>query len=342
VKNLAPTHTASLNPFVSIPNRIETPVTLAREILGDVMQFRRMVSPDAACTPSSCHSCFAPHLQKVVSAILRRKPITFVLPAFPGKSPNPEKVLGTLPDMAERRALEFLNHLCNRVKRFYEPGARIILCSDGRVFSDIVGMPEEAVTAYQRELDGIIEELELHNISTFNLDELGELGEPAGEKDFVVLREELMKRFGQPLESLREKVRVGGEAQRMYLGITRFLFEDSIHAGQTKSRTAIQKDAKVRAYQVIQRSNAWTELIAERFPEAVRLSIHPQTCGSAKLGIQLLGTDSWMTPWHGVAVDTGTAFVLMKRSEAEKLSAELVHDSQGRASHYKLGVPNGN
>jgi pyoverdine/dityrosine biosynthesis protein Dit1 len=122
----------------------------------------------------------------------------------------------------------------------------------------------------------------------------------------------------------------------MYCGITRFLFEDSIQPGQTKSRTVIQKESRAKAYEVIRRSNAWSELIAERFPKAVRLSIHPQTCGARKLGIRLIGNESWMTPWHGVAVDTKEGFVLLKRSQAEELGAQLVYCSNGQPSHYKL------
>lgn len=310
---------------------------LATDILADIMQFRRFTT-DESCE-ASCPKCSGSHLHKVVFAISQRKPVTFVLPAFPGKSPNPAKVFGPLPDMAERRALQFLNYLCDRIKQLYAPGARMILCSDGRVFSDIVGMREEDVTAYQRHLSQIIKELKLSNLSTFDLDELSVEG------NFVQVRSDLMKKYGQPLEFLKEKVRRGSagsehpedkEAHRMYCGITRFLFEDSIHPNQTKSRTALQKDSKVRAYEVIRRSNAWSELIAELFPEAVRLSIHPQGCGAKKMGIQLLGTDSWMTPWHGVAVETDRGFVLMKRFEAEKLSAQIVLDAEGRASHFKL------
>lgn len=311
----------------------------AIDLLNEVMKFRRMVGAEGECCESTCDSCRAPHLQKVVSAILVQKPIQFVLPAFPGKSPNPAKVLGPLPDLAERRALSFLNSLCRRLKKIYQPGAEVVLCSDGRVFSDVVGMKEEHVTAYQDAIDEMIKELHLEHISTFNLDEL------CGGHSFDQIRTDLMNRFGQPLESLREKVRRGGkgshvaediEAQRMYCGITRFLFEDSLVPGHEKSRTALQKDAKARAYEVIRRSNAWSELIAEQFPKAVRLSIHPQVCGAKKLGIQLLGESSWMTPWHGVAVDNGNEIVLMKRWEAEKLNAQIVLDSKGRASHYEL------
>ena len=63
--------------------------------------------------------------------------------------------------MAERRALEFLQQLCDQIKQYYSPGAQIILCADGRVFSDVVGMRDEDVTAYQNELSKMIAELGL-------------------------------------------------------------------------------------------------------------------------------------------------------------------------------------
>ena len=323
----------------SIAYETTTTLALAADILGEVMKFRRTVGSHDSCAGPTCQACYAPHIQKIVSSIVRREPITFILPAFPGKSPNLAKVLGTLPDMAERRALEFLNQLGERIKRLYEPGAHLILCSDGRVFSDVIGMREEDVTDYQDELDRMIADVGTAHISTFNLDELS-----AG-REFIQVRADLMGQYGQPLESLKDKVRRGGngsesaediEAHRMYCGITRFLFEDAMHPGQTASRTSIQKDCRIRSYEVIRRSNAWSELLAERFSGAVRLSIHPQVCGSAKIGIRLLGAERWMTPWHGVAVETHEGFVLMKRWEAEKLAAQLVLDTTGRASHYRL------
>jgi pyoverdine/dityrosine biosynthesis protein Dit1 len=201
-------------------------------------------------------------------------------------------------------------------------------------------MHEEDVTAYQREISRMIESLGLSSISTFNLDDLYE------EQNFMHMRRELMEQFGKPLDVLRTMVRDGGnriggreneDAHRLYCGITRFLVEDAMHPGQTRSRTSVQKECRVRAYEVIQRSNAWSELIANQFPDAVRLSIHPQACGSSKIGIRLVGNDSWMTPWHGVAVDVGGRFLLLKRAQAEALGARVVY-SAGRASHYELTV----
>lgn len=327
------------NVAIKKPSYSDSVTQVARKILAEVMMFRRVPDSMDSCSDIACQQCTSPHICKILSAVNNDMPVTFVLPAFPGKSPNPEKVLGYLPDQAERLSLHFLGDLCLRIKKYYTPGINIVLCSDGRVFSDVIGMKERHVTAYQVELDRLIEEMSLSYISTFNLDVF------YSGLNFVEKRIELMKRYGHSLDYLKRKVRNGGksssdpddaEANRMYCGITRFLFEDAMHTGQTKSRSAIQKESRVKAYEVIRRSNAWSRSIKEYFPEAVRLSIHPQTCGSKKLGIRLIGNESWMTPWHGVAVERNNGYVLLKRSQAEALGAKLIYFSDGRGSHYQL------
>ena len=312
---------------------------MARKILAEVMIYHRVPESRNSCKTVDYHQCISPHLPKIISAVKSNQPVTFVLPAFPGKSPNTEKVLGPLPDQAERLSLQFLHDLCQQIKKCYSPGAKIILCSDGRVFSDVVGMNEHHVTAYQNELNRLIVEMSFSDISTINLDDFYE------GLNFIQMRDKLMICYANSLDSLKYKIRNGAEssaspdeqeAKRMYCGITRFLFEDALHTGQTKSRSALQKEARFNAYEVIRRSNAWSHLIAEHFPEAVRLSIHPQTCGAKKLGIRLIGNESWMTPWHGVALESKKGYVLLKRSEAEALGAQLIYSSDGRPSHYKL------
>lgn len=314
-------------------------IEIAEKILAELMKYRRLPRKEKLRGDSKCSTCSTIHLPKIISAVRNQKPVTFVLPAFPGKSPNTNKVLGYMPDLAEKLSLSFLGDLCERLKNFYAPGIKIIICSDGRVFSDVVGIQESHVTSYQIELDKLIDEMSLKDISTFNLDHVYK------DLSFNQMRDELMKTYSKSSEFLKHKIRNGAksgaaseevEANRMYRGITRFLFEDSLFPGQKKSRAAIQRDAKFRAYEVIRRSNAWSDLIEELFPEAVRLSIHPQACGSKKLGIRLVGNESWMTPWHGVAMETPEGYILVKRREAEELGAKLVYDSLGRPSHYQL------
>lgn len=320
----------------------EAAVVVARNILSDIMQFRRFSGPTSECLQHHCRQCTEPHLSKITSAVIKGQPIQFVLPAFPGKSPNPAKVLGVLPDMAEKCALEFLQHLCDRIKLLHSPGAEIILCSDGRVFSDVVGMGDEDITAYQKELAHLIERLDLSSLSLFNLEE------EYSELNFDQMRTQLMNQFGEPVETLQASVRRGKESDcsnedkeshRLYLGITRFLLEDSMFPGQSQSRSALQKESRNRAFKVIQRSKAWGELIEQKFPEAVRLSIHPQSCGGKKLGIRLIEPDHWQTPWHGVAVYVEGRYILLKRSQAEALGGQLIRRF-GRPSHFVLKSKN--
>lgn len=303
-------------------------MNLAFDILKNVMKFRRMSIAHESCS-TECLPCMGPHLEKVVKAINNDQPIVFVLPAFPGKSPNLAKVISPIPDMAEQLSLEFLEELCQTIKGVYPPGARILLCSDGRVFSDAVGLKEEDVTEYQREISRMIEELSLSSISTFNLDDVYQ------GMSFNEMRTSLMEKYGKSIDVLKQLVKEDEDIHRLYCGMTRFLFEDAMTPGQTKSRASIQKESRSRAYQVIQRSNAWSEIIEDLFPDAIRLSIHPQSCGSKKMGIRLLEANNWMTPWHGVAVKEEGRFHLLKRSEAEARGARLEH-VDGRPSHYVL------
>ena len=313
---------------------IQSEITIAKEILSLFLKAKRSISH---CS-ETCDYCQNPHLNKVRSSVKNNQPVELVLPAFPGKSPNTNKVLGHLPDLAEEKSLKFLNSICEKVKKIYSPGARIIICSDGRVFSDVVGMKESHVTEYQDEIDSMIAKLNLKNLSTYNMDEL------ASNKTFDQVRSELVLNYGREIERIRTEVKSGlnnkrfSELHRMYCGLVKFLVEDALSPEMTKSKSQIQKESRKKAYLMIQRSNAWTRLIAEKFPHAVRLSIHPQDCGSEKLGIQLLGTETWMTPWHGVAVKIDHEFVLMKRWQAQELGAVLIHNKKGRPSHFEVRV----
>lgn len=67
---------------------------------------------------------------------LRNVPIEAVLPAFPHKSSNLDKVSSPMPDKGEELALRRLLSFAALVKEIYPPGVRIWIVSDGHVFSD--------------------------------------------------------------------------------------------------------------------------------------------------------------------------------------------------------------
>jgi pyoverdine/dityrosine biosynthesis protein Dit1 len=293
-----------------------------------IITLHQRLSREAKCASWPCERCVAAHWERVARFVSRGVPVDFVLPAFPGKSPNKEKVIGVVPDMAEQLSLVFLRKVCEQIQEIYDPGARIIICSDGHVFSDLVDIPDSDISLYQTALKVMIAEVDLGSLCLFGLD-----NEYRG-YTHEAMRLLLIERYGEDVDALKRRVCVERELLTLYRGVTRFLFEDADRPGRNKSRAALQRECRERAYGVMHRSRAWGRLIAQRFPEAVRLSIHPQPCGSGKFGINLLeASDNWITPWHGVAVDVGGRFVLMKRYQAEALGADLVY-LHGRPSHY--------
>ncbi|AZQ70690.1 MULTISPECIES: L-tyrosine/L-tryptophan isonitrile synthase family protein [Streptomyces] len=257
------------------------------------------------------------------------EPVVLTLPGFPCKSPNPAKVLGHLPDEGERLSLAFLDRLCDRIGEVYAPGARLVICSDGHIFGDLIHVPDEHIDAYGDELRALIGREGLTHLDTFDLRQVhGDL--PHDEKRRLVV-----EAYAPSLDSLRALTRADLETARLYRGITRFLVEDT--ADFEGSRSALQRECRARAYGVIARSRAWGDLIADHFPRSVRLSIHPQRPGSAKFGIRLLDADdAWATPWHTAVLRMPDgAARLVRREEAERVGRLVLRD--GRPSHYVAG-----
>lgn len=303
---------------------------VAREILRRVFRHRRLL-PKENCPGSAsdnpCDRCLEPHLPLMRRFVGAGLPVHFVLPAFPAKSPNPEKVLGRGPDKAEELSLQFLNHLCEEIRDAYAAGARVTICSDGLAFSDLVGVTDADVVSYGEQIAEMIEKSGLSSLEMFHLRDLyDEAG--SGEE----MREWLCRHYADSNEAIRQRLHSNENQQALFNGIQRFLFEDRVVLEKDKSRTRVREECKERTYEVVRRSDAWGRLVANCFPAALRLSIHPQPAHSEKIGI-LLGEakDVWLTPWHAVALKEGERFRFIKRREAEELGASVVSSDREAA-----------
>ncbi|WP_109525659.1 MULTISPECIES: L-tyrosine/L-tryptophan isonitrile synthase family protein [Nocardia] len=335
----AVTETAAL-----LPDRIETcggttgPVVpkelVAERVLRRVFQRRRSAMPDGPCSTDPCPRCFAPHRRKVVAFIEANRPIHFVIPAFPAKSRNRRKVLGRVPDMAEVVAIESLQSFCDQVSAIYPPGAVITICSDGHVFSDALGIPDGHVDEYGAHLRRIIGATGGGSIGMYGL------SDAMPKMSWDERRRTLLNEYSDGIDAIRDSVRTQEPMRRMFNGIHRFMVEDNSAIEPELSANQCRIRSKRTAYEVVQRSQAWSGLVSHMFPDAVRLSIHPQSDHSDKIGMHLLRThDSWLTPWHGVVLDDGAGFTLVKRAYAESVGARLVW-RHSRPSHFvhDLGV----
>jgi pyoverdine/dityrosine biosynthesis protein Dit1 len=302
----------------------------AAAVLRCLFRHRRLLPGAGPCAAEPCPACLALHLPKVKYFLRAGQPIHFVLPAFPAKSPSRRKTLGPLPDQAEELALRYLETVCAELRALHPPGVRITICSDGHVFSDLVGVTDEDVTRYGQEIAVLIRKLGCGSLDTFGM---ADLYEGVG---FAGMRRHLVAEYAQPLEHVEERAHRFDHARALFNGIHRFLFEEQADLQPGRSRTQVRQECKGLAYQVIQRSDAWGRLLADCFPTALRLSIHPQHPHAEKIGI-LLGEadDAWLTPWHGVALHHPGGWTLVKREEAEARGARLV-ERDGRPSHFEL------
>lgn len=296
----------------------------AEAVLTTLLPYRREARADRHDHGTAC---FGPQLEQIGHFVRSGAPLLFTLPAFPCKSPNPRKVLGTLPDLGETLSLRFLEQLCADIEEVYPAGARMMICSDGHVFGDLIRVPDDTISEYGAAMLEIIKRDGLGHIETYNLDNVyGDLG-------YDEKRARLTEEYGETVEELRAEVKRDDRALALYQGITRFMLEDAMDPSYRGTRAALQRESRERAYGVIQRSRAWSDLIEEQISTSIRLSIHPHACGTAKFGIRLLDIeDNWLTPWHSVTVLIGDRVTLMKRADAEAIG-HLV-ETDGRPTHY--------
>lgn len=299
----------------------------ARVVLARVFR-RRRVLPGADAEPTE--AALALHLPRVMAFIEQKQPIQLVLPAFPAKSPNRQKVLGTLPDAAEWHALRELVSLLDDIQEAYRPGATLTICSDGHVFADVVGVADSDVSLYRRALAAMIAELETDRVRIFDL------GDAFGACPPAEARRLLFDAHAPSVDEIRERAARSPSHLAQLDGIHRFLFEDGVARHPERSRSKVRKDTRLDAYEVVRRSEAWGALVAAAFSSALRLSIHPQPDVSPKIGIALLSSgDAWLTPWHGTAVLEGDRVRLMRRAEADAMGAVVVEED-GRPSYMEV------
>ncbi|KAF7727187.1 hypothetical protein EC973_007962 [Apophysomyces ossiformis] len=254
--------------------------------------------------------------RKVHGYVCASKKILMVLPAFPCKSPNPRtKVLGELPDRTEEIAIAKMNTFCTEVAEYYAPGAELTIVSDGRVFADLVGVPDHLVTEYNDFLQNVMFKNRPRHIVYRSLDDHltnGEVQEIHQASEHDQRRAGLMEAFKNEKEG-NSMVKVG---------FVRYLMEDRIWP-ETMSKSQIKKVCRETADRMIQRNVAFSRLCEHYYPDHVRLSIHAYDSSGPKYPVQIAPNHGGPTPWHSVAVELANGETwFVKRSVADSLVSQ--------------------
>ena len=247
--------------------------------------------------------------------------VKFLLPGFPAKSPNSrDKVLGTLPDKAEEVAFNQIGVFLGEVKKVYTPGAEFHILSDGYVFGDIVGVPDDTVSEYQAAARKMTEGLPIvwHDLDEFF----------PGASSRDEMRKSLMERYGVTPEELASAIATCEDTRLLLCGMNKFMMSD-IQWDEGMSKTAVRNAAKEVAKRMMLRNGAYSNLIDERFEGVVRLSVHPSTNYGHKFSFRLIPEDDgWCSPWHrSMLVRQDGTYELVRKIDAERAGHLLVYQN---------------
>eukprot|EP01096_Ripella_sp_DP13-Kostka_P001247 TRINITY_DN1149_c1_g1_i1.p1 TRINITY_DN1149_c1_g1~~TRINITY_DN1149_c1_g1_i1.p1 ORF type:complete len:496 (+),score=199.44 TRINITY_DN1149_c1_g1_i1:121-1608(+) len=261
--------------------------------------------------------------KQIFSFVAKNQKILMVLPAFPCKSPNLKKVLGTMPDGGEETAIKILSDLAVEIEKVYAPGCQIVIMSDGRVFADLVGVDDETVSQYEAEMNQLI--APFPHLSWDNLD----VHFPSSTYDQV--REKLTAQFEGTLEDIEQAIKNEPESTFTYRGFIKFLQSDR-EWGPKMTTSQIKKFCGITAKNMLYRNKAFSKLVNDLYPTAVRLSIHAHTNAGPKYGVRLVPDLPFcITPWHNVLVEFANGSkVLMKRETAESIPSLELFTKFGR------------
>ncbi|KAK0724095.1 Pyoverdine/dityrosine biosynthesis protein-domain-containing protein, partial [Lasiosphaeris hirsuta] len=303
----------------------------------------------------------------VFEFVQRRARLEFCLPAFPCKSSNQDKVFGVLPDRGEQLALEHLYSFLEAIAEVYDEGAKLWIVSDGHVFSDCIGVDDQTVDQYSEQLIKMSSAISQNRrgkdlIGFKSLVDIFDLG---GDKAAAVARQlqlpaldsriatrrtpaaELSRQMlvhscGTDPAALRARIKAADRgALKLYRGFSRFMSEDLSQNRHTKhlSRCKLKQLASAVAFEMMQRNDAYSNLVELFFPNHVRLSIHAHDNAGPKFGIRMFGPGVRAldrlslsagearsadllhvpTPWHNcIAVVSGQSTTVMTKAKVAR------------------------
>ncbi|RYC56733.1 hypothetical protein CHU98_g9468 [Xylaria longipes] len=279
---------------------------------------------------------------QIQKALEREVPIELVIPAFPFKSSNrSKKVLGPLPDEAERLSLLHLNGLCLAIKDATDSDAFLTIVSDGITYNDILGVSDEEVWQYGQHLRKMAENNDCHYIRFSRICDLVGAGHESDDLDEALYLARVSD-YRNLLEvntpsgfDVLDAIANDPDISKTYKGYKKFLISERDDR-TNRSRSQTERENSGIAKAMIVRGKAFAETVKLKYPDFVRLSIHPSN-DIAKVSIAMLpqGNEIIMTPWHGAVVRGADGHVSMSHAI---LVPAMTHDIvyvDGRPSYFR-------
>jgi pyoverdine/dityrosine biosynthesis protein Dit1 len=250
----------------------------------------RSVDPTHSTTPQpikGVNKC----IQQLSTFVAKQEPVRLLLVGFPFKLPNHEKkTLGDLPDMAERRSLEYLQKALDSIRGVYAPGAHLTIFCDGVAFAEFFGVSQRNVAAYENALQRLatdLPDIKLYTSTDWMRDhKLNRINEINMILDSYPPSNQEIQTCVQPVFAVARK---------------RFALELDYAAGR---KILEQQTLDFVVFGILAREARMRNYITQQFPanQFLRLTVHFSSDISKKFGIKV-SPSSDITPYHGVLVE---------------------------------------
>lgn len=280
--------------FAIIKHKQQSNIALADQIFNVLSKYQIAYDIDAHSVDSTTDTSprkiagTSEFVASIANVVKRKEPVNMIIIGFPFKSPNHDKkTVSSLPDLAERKSLEYLQGILDEIKNVYEPGATITIFCDGIPFASFFGISFDDVIAYEKALKSLAADLPGIKLSTSSdfmqehkLSRLDEIN------TIIDAHNPIDDSFSRPISPVLQK-RVALELDHPR-GKT-LLKQQSLDA---IIRNFLMRELRFRTY------------LRKVFPSEkyVRLTVHFSADASKKFGIRL-SPDSDITPYHGVLVE---------------------------------------
>ncbi|WP_018691019.1 L-tyrosine/L-tryptophan isonitrile synthase family protein [Algicola sagamiensis] len=238
--------------------------------------------------------------------VTQQQPIELLLPAFPCKSINLDKVLGKLPDMGEFLAFKRFVQCIRDIEAVYSPGAKLTIFSDYHTFSDYIQVDLNNHYAYSEKLHTIVEHFHASDVINIqNFHHFQEFSDYA-EYDYM---QALKSLYGDPEfeENFSKLTQTNEDIWQTYLGLRGFMGNDQAHLLKDKTRSEQKSHLSYIAKGMMVQGRALDNFLNHHFPTHIRLSIHNHPMVGQKYAVYLFDTPDFITPWHCTVLFDATA-----------------------------------
>lgn len=270
-------------------------------------------------------------IKTVTTFISSSQRIELIFPGFPFKSPSPTKVLSSLPDLGEELLLKRLDSLAADITNVYEAGAVVKVVSDGVVYGSLLGVKEREVWKYGEGLRGMKRECGLDRVEFVRVCDLlnsNSVTMPGAqpfdhasssesdseswmtEEEYLSSLPDIRGRFlAHEVEGydLDDALKNDSGTLWTYRGYLKFLESDL--EGSEVMRGVVSSNGKDKKRRIIAKAMLrngarFSDLVARKFPDAVRLSVHAHNNAGPKFAFDLFpGRDMSASPWHNVVCE---------------------------------------